>query len=420
MKYLARIGAAVVLLCAGPAHAAPASSIEGAQDCGGLARLSVTTPQGFCVAVLATGLAFPRGVQPLPNGDILVADMGSWEPNQGSIWLLKRSASGYEKIKLLQRLDRPNGIVLGPDGLVYVGVVKRIFRFDPRAPAALSDVVGGASKVAPLPGLGRHLLTTMRFSPSGDLYVNVGSSSDHCEAGDGTPPAPRLPCREAEGGGEGTGETEHALGAIREYRMAWPGGAVKSWRTYARGLRNSMALAFQPGSGALWQAENARDAIQVALPALKNDNELPHDELNLVQPGQFYGWPYCYDDNRSSPEYPALNCAKYRAPARLLPPHAAPLGMTFYTAQGFPALYRNSLIVGYHGYRQHGHRLVALLPDKAGAPLGKSVQLIGGWTHKGKQGMGAPVDVKLGQDGQIYIADDRNGMVLRLQYSGAR
>jgi glucose/arabinose dehydrogenase len=410
MTRLACLGVAAALLCAAPAHSAAPAPAAG-ERCGGLPRLSVTTPQGFCVAVVATGLAFPRGVQPLPNGDILVADMGGWERNQGSVWLLRRGASGYDKTKLLQGLDRPNGIVLGPDGLVYVGVVKRIFRFDPRAPATLTDVVDGASKVAPLPGLGRHLLTTMRFSPKGDLYVNVGSSSDHCESADGAAPAPRKQCREAEG--------EAALGAIREYRMAWPGGAVKSWRTHARGLRNSMAMAFQPGSGALWQAENSRDAIQVAMPALKNDNELPHDELNLVQADQFYGWPYCYDDNRPSPEYPALGCSAYRAPARLLPPHAAPLGMTFYTGAAFPAPYRNSLIIGYHGYRQHGHRLVALLPDKAGAPLGKSVELIGGWTRKGKQGMGAPVDVKQGQDGQVYIADDRNGMVLRLQYTGA-
>jgi glucose/arabinose dehydrogenase len=401
--------AGAALLCA-RASAAPAPATANV-PCDGLTSLSVTTPKGFCVAVLAAGFAFPRGVQPLPNGDVLVADMGGWEPNRGSVWLLKRGAAGYDKILLLQRLDRPNGIVLGPDGLVYVGVLKRIFRFDPRAPAALTDVVGGASRVKPLPGLGRHLLTTMRFSPKGDLFVNVGSSSDHCENADGTAPPPRQPCSEAEG--------DEALGAIREYQMAWPGGTVKSWRSYARGLRNSMAMAFQPGTGALWQAENSRDAIQAAMPQLKNDNELPHDELNLIQPGLFYGWPYCYDDNRPSPEYPALSCARYRAPARLLPAHAAPLGMVFYTAGRFPASYRNSLIVGYHGYRQHGHRLVALLPDKAGAPLGKSVELIGGWNRKGKQGMGAPVDVKLGQDGHIYIADDRNGMVLRLQYMGA-
>ena len=60
---------------------------------------------------------------------------------------------------------------------------------------------------------------------------------------------------------------------------------------------------------------------------------------------------------------------------------------------------------------------MALLPDKAGAPLGKSVDLISNWERKGKQGRGAPVDVKQGQDGDIYMADDHNGLVLKLHYA---
>jgi glucose/arabinose dehydrogenase len=354
-------------------------------------------------------------VLPLTNGDILVTDMTGWTPKQGKLWLLQRKAAGpgYERKLLLDKLDRPNGIVQGPDGLVYVGEVGRIFRFDLRDPArAITDVIGGTAKTPRLPGLGLHLLTNMRFSPKGDLYVNVGSSTDHCES-DGKAPDPAKACPSAEG--------PEALGAIREYTMAWPAGTVTSWRTHARGLRNSMALAFHPATGELWQAENARDAIQAAMPQLKSDENLPHEELNLIKSDRHYGWPYCYDDNVASPEYPKTACdAQFAAPERLLPGHAAPLGMTFYTASRFPALYKNSLIIGYHGYRSNGHRLVALLPDKAGAPLGKSVELIGNWERKGKQGRGAPVDVKQGQDGDIYMADDHNGLVLKLHYAAGK
>jgi len=378
--------------------------------CGDFKRLDVTTPAGFCAAVLAEGFKFPRGIEPLPNGELLVVDMGGWEKNRGSVWLLKPGPSGYQRTQIIKGLDRPNGIVTGPDGLIYVGAVKRILRFDPRNPAAsVKDVIGGDSGVAALPGLGRHLLTTMRFDPRGDLFVNVGSSSDHCEDAKGVAPDPAKPCAEASGA--------EALGVIRQYQMQWPAGTVKGWSVHAQGLRNSMAIAFQPGSNALWQGENSRDAIQAAIPTLKNDNDLPHDELNLIQAKAHYGWPYCFDNNRPSPEYPDAACAQYKAPARLLPGHAAPLGMTFYTAAQFPAQYKNSLIIGFHGYRQNGHRLVALLPDAAGAPLGKMVELIGGWTARPKQGMGAPVDVKQGPDGQIYLVEDRTGRVVRLQYA---
>lgn len=386
------------------------SAAHAAATCGDFKRLDVITPDGFCAAVLADGFKFTRGIQPLSNGELVVVDMRSWEPKQGRVWLLKPTSAGhYEQVLLLKGLDRPNGIVLGPDGMLYLGLVGSIVRFDPHNPEdTLRDVIGGKSDVAPLPGRGRHLLTNMRFDARGDLYVNVGSATDHCEGEDGAAPAAGKPCAEAEG--------PQALGVIRKYKLLWPMAMVTSWENYATGLRNSMALALHPGNGALWQADNGRDAIQAAMPGLANDNDLPHDELNLVQRGVHYGWPYCYDANRASPEYPGADCKPYRAPARLLPAHAAPLGMTFYTGSRLPALYRNSLIVGYHGYRAHGHRLVALLPDAKGAPLGKSVDLIKGWNSKPGQGMGAPVDVKQGPDGNIYLVEDRTGRVVRLQY----
>jgi glucose/arabinose dehydrogenase len=389
--------------CANAAAAKPAG------ECDGLPRLDVATAPGFCLGLVTDRLKAPRGLAVLPSGDIVVADMGGWEPGRGRIWLLKREARAYAKTILFDRLDRPNSAALGPDGNVYVGMVGRIARFSPGDPKpVLVDVIGGTSGVAALPGRGRHLLPAIVFDPQGNLMVSVGSASDHCENADGTMPAGAV-CAESTGAG--------ALGVIRKYVMQWPAGQVLRWEVLARGLRNSMAMTIDSRTGILWQGENARDAIHAAMPALKNDNDLPHDELNAIMAGGDYGWPYCYDEGLPSPEYPTAACRSRRSPTRLLPAHAAPLGMSFYTASQFPPAFAHSLLITYHGYRTHGHRVIALLDKGRDGPGGRSITLVTGERGRAR-GLGAPVGIGVGTDGNVYISDDHGGIVVRLRYEG--
>ncbi len=379
-------------------------------SCDGLPRIDVSTPRGVCVGVVADGFRFPRTVTPLADGSLIVVDMGGWVPRRGSLWRLTLDASTrtYVKRKVLERLDRPHGAAVGPDGLLYIGELSRVFRFNPDA----ADPVGTVETVvAELPTEGRHPLTAIAFDKQGYLYVNRGSASDNCEASKGFRPANGRLCPEAEG--------HSARGVIRRYALTGPNRTATRWSNYAVGLRNSMAMAIHPESGLFVQGENSRDSINRADKSL-DDRTLPHEELNIITPWQDYGWPYCYDNNKASPEFKGFDCSRMRKPALLLPAHVAPLGMAYYTGGMFPDWYKGKLLMTWHGYREFGQKLVAIPTDAVGKPVGEPLEIINGWYRKGTQPLGSPVGVGVGKDGSIFVAEDKNGTVLRVFFDPAQ
>ncbi|WP_199052361.1 sorbosone dehydrogenase family protein [Aquitalea sp. ASV15] len=348
---------------------------------------------GLCAEVIASGLKMPRGLAVLPNGQLLVTEMVRWDATQGRVLQLSATASGWQQSVLATGFDRPHGVVQGPDGKIYVGEVGRIVRFAPGQPQQRETV-------ATLPLRQRHPLTTFALAGNGDLYVNIGSSSDNCESASPAELAAER-CPESE---------QDKAGVVWRYHLEQD-GKVSDLGVFARGLRNSMALGVHPASGIVLQAENSRDAIHLKL-QLPNDNELPHDELNLLQAGRHYGWPFCYDNQVAAPEFPAYHCRNTQPPYLLLPAHAAPLGLTWWLSPKAPPRFAGWLIVGFHGYRQHGHRLMAYPVDKQGLPKGKPLELISNW--KDSKGPGGPVEIRVGGDGALYLTDDRHGQVIRL------
>jgi glucose/arabinose dehydrogenase len=177
-------------------------------------------------------------------------------------------------------------------------------------------------------------------------------------------------------------------------------------RPFARGLRNSVALAFVTGADVLLQGENSIDY---------SDEAAPPEELNVLLDGVHYGWPYCIGAQAAARGYEGrFDCARTEAPARLWPAHAAPLQMLAVPA-GAANAFAGQLLVAWHGYRAGGHRIVGQALDAKGRPQGAPKVWVDGWTAQpGVRPLGAPTGIALDAAGRLLIVEDRHRTLLML------
>jgi glucose/arabinose dehydrogenase len=179
----------------------------------------------------------------------------------------------------------------------------------------------------------------------------------------------------------------------------------------ARGVRNSVGFDFHPATKQLWFTDNQRDWLS---------EDMPIDELNVVKnPGKdHFGYPYCHSGIMSDPELGwGKSCADYVKPAATLGPHAAPLGMKFYTGSSFPAKYRGAILIARHGpwnrTKKYADVAVAYLDGQS--RVTDVEPFITGWV-KDNEYLGRPVDIHQLADGSILVSDDHNGAVYRVSY----
>ncbi|WP_394000168.1 PQQ-dependent sugar dehydrogenase [Luteimonas sp. WGS1318] len=398
-------------------------------SCGGYPRLAIETMRGMCAGLVigpttqdpARPLRLPRSLLQLDADTWLVTDLGAWEGARGAVWRLRTGPDGAVSAeRVLDGLDLPHAIARGPDGAVYVGEMSRIVRFDPAA------LVPGDTVQAVITGLPdnrlhahRHPLSKFVFLPDGDLLVNVGAPSDQCTGADARTPAGL--CAQSEG--------DEDAASLRRYAYEGDGRWSSAYTVFARGLRNSVALAVHP-SGTVVQGENSYDF---------DSRWSPFEELNVIEADRHYGWPYCFDTAQPAPAWRDkadwCRSAAHTAPALLLPPHAAPLDMLWYDGAMFPAL-QGRLLMTWHGHRSVGGRIASFAVDARGVPApdpqprfpvygagmraygagpaATPVLLTPGWgLARGVRPQGSPVGLAVADDGAIWATDDRAGLVIR-------
>jgi glucose/arabinose dehydrogenase len=368
-----------------------------------------SVPAGLKVQAFATGLANPRSLYVLPNGDVLVVETGNppgpvsrpkeivmnWvekmahsRTKPGQRILLFRDTNGDgvpdQQSVFIDHLNSPFGVVLVGNDL-YVANTDAVVRY-PYA-SGQTQITNPGVKLCDLPGgpIDHHWTKSLTASPDGsELYAGVGSNSNITENG--------IP---AELGRASIWQIDRSSGAHREY---------------ATGLRNPNGLQFEPQTHKLWAVINERDEL---------GPDLVPDYLTSVQDGAFYGWPYSYYgqhiDPRVQPQRPDL-VAKAIAPDYALSSHVAPLGLVFYSATNLPAHYRGGAFVGEHGSWDrpalNGYKVV-YIPFVDGHPAGPPEDVVTGFID-GDKARGRPVGLAVDSKGALLIADDTGNSVWRV------
>lgn len=398
--------------------------VDVSRDCDGFPYVSLDVSDGLCVGLVVhremEGIATSGGpfrprtlvVDPADAHVLWVIDAGGHRDRGGRLYRIDTSARPPSIVRVVDRLDRPHGSAIGPEGRLYVGEVQRIVRFDLGAEDVLASrevVIDGLP--TQIPGRDRirfHPLSAFVFTAEWDLVLNRGSSTDHCAESLVADPEPQPRCHDELEGTASVLRYTHAVDA--EGRHAW-----SSPRVIARGLRNSVALAAHP-SGTILQGENAVDFPE---------DDRPAEELNVLAPAPagrtHFGWPYCHDRDRADDRWTragfscdAASNPEYGEPHLLLPAHGAPLGMIY--AEGALEPLRGDLLVVLHGYRARGHRVLAFDVDASGLPSldARAREVVAGWDASDTGPRGAPVSVTVAPDGSLWMVEDNNGTVLRV------
>ena len=335
-----------------------------------------TLPTGFKIGVFADGVTNARMMRSTSAGDLLVSSM-----RPGEVILLHKDSNGDGvsdgRTVLFKGLDRPHGMAIR-DGYLYVAETGAIFRapFD-----AAARTVGEIEYINDtLPPGENHNTRTIGFGPDGMLYVSVGSTCNACIE-------------------------EHPYRAAM-LRMQPDGSDVS---IFATGLRNTVGFDWQPETGRLYGTDNGRDLL---------GDDVPQCEINLIADGQFYGWPYTYDDRVVDPDFGAgheAEIASSRVMAYGIGAHVAPLGIKFLKPGLAPKNYDDKALVALHGSWNRsvlsGYKVVALSFAEDGS-ITEEDFLTG--FELDEDVIGRPVDIEQGPDGAIYISDDYAGAVYRI------
>ena len=352
-------------------------------------NLTLYAPKDFDIIFALDGLKRPRFFAKSPDNRIFLTSMYSRADNtKGAVYILEGFDEKTGKFKkatpYLEGLRNPNSIAFYTDETgkqwFYLALTDKLIRYryiaGADAPSSESQVLA----TFPDYGLnykygGWHLTRTIAFGDKGKLYVSVGSSCNSCE------------------------ETEEIRATIVE--MDTDG---KNQHIFARGMRNAVGLKFF--NGKLYATNMGQDKL---------GDDIPEDNLHIVEAGKNYGFPYCYEYKAKLIADAVYNKSAKRIDCKDVPlslvgfgAHSSPLGLEYFDSKETDARLNQSFLVALHGSSKRtlhrGYRLVRV--RKGHAPE----DFITGFIQ-GVKVLGRPAGILQTGDNAFLFTDDYSGRV---------
>jgi glucose/arabinose dehydrogenase len=335
-------------------------------------------PKGFKAEVWASGLPGGRAMALSDDGKkVYVGTRGI-----GRVYEVSDEGGKRSVRVVVDKLTQPAGVAFHK-GALYVFAIDKVLRYDGIAGKPDAQPVDLTEKFN-LPKEQHHNWKYVAFGPDGKLYVPFGAPCNICE-----------PSKE--------------YAQIRRYNADGSGMEV-----IARGVRNSVGFDWHPKTRQLWFTDHGRDWM--------GDNG-PQDELNrLTKVGQNFGFPYCHANGVVDADFKKKDaCKGVTRPVALMGPHAANMGVKFYTGKMFPAEYRNTMFIARKGSwnrsKPSGFDVVNVRVGEDGKATVRPFMTGFNEDKDGYKFWGRPAYVQQMRDGSLLVSDEQLGALYRVTYS---
>lgn len=265
----------------------------------------------FRVETVASGLQVPWGFAFLPNKDLLFTE------RPGRVRLIENGKLRAEPIYVVPDVEPSSesglmDISIHPDfnsnSFVYLAYA---YNKDGKRDKVVRYKFVGNKLIEPkviiedMPAAPNHAGMRARLGPDGKLYITVGDSTNWNLAQDNN----SLAGKTLRLNDDGTVPQDNPFVGRQGYRP----------EIFSTGHRNAQGLAWQPGSGLMFQTEHGPSGFE--------GRGGGADEVNIVERGKNYGWPTIWG-NRTQ--------AGLESPLLEYSPACAPASGAFYNGTVFP------------------------------------------------------------------------------------